>query len=508
MKILLITDLYPIRSGESNSPRTLHNFVLEWIKQNNVVDVIKPNFIFNSILRSKPLYKTGFYEFEGVKIFNVNYFTPFLFNIEKKLTNPHVFARNGSSTLTKIFHRSSGFSPESENVTQDCETLQLVSRRIIQDNLPQDSQEIASVNNLCETPSLMSRNDDSYDLIIAHMPSGIIFANNLIDKKEKRERKKEIEAKSKKQKVKSDDSTFYPLPFAFCSENTTLQSSNPPLICGVHSSDIEVLTNPLYKLYFKPQLEQAYSKAQKIACRSHVLQKKFAELYPGLAEKTFVAASGVNIKKEEIENGEQGFEAKSQKQKAKSNESTFGLLPLAFYPENPSPIKVLTCANLIKRKNIDKLILAIKDLEGLELTIIGDGKELKGLKKISRSGILARQQKVKFLGKLPQEKVFEQMQNSHIFILPSMNETFGMVYLEAMANGCVTVCSKNDGIDGIIKDGENGFLTPSTIEGIKETLFKIKDFENLDKIVENSLATVKNYTPELCAQNYLENCQK
>ena len=182
MKILFITDLYPIQSGETTTPRTLHNFVLEWIKQNHDVDVIRPNFVFNSALRGKKFHKTGFYEFEGVKIYNVNYFSPFLFDIEHKLTRhceTNIFGFNKSN------HRSS---------------------------LPQDAEEIASVDNSREKPNLKPRNDGKYDLIIAHMPSGIIFANKLVEKY-----KHIVEL---------------------------------PLVCGVHCSDIEVLTKPIYKYYF------------------------------------------------------------------------------------------------------------------------------------------------------------------------------------------------------------------------------------------------------------------
>lgn len=85
MKILFITDLYPVNTDETTTPVTLHNFVFEWIKQGHNVDVIRPNFILNSFLRGKPFYKTGFYNYEGVRIFNVNYFTPFLFDIVQKL---------------------------------------------------------------------------------------------------------------------------------------------------------------------------------------------------------------------------------------------------------------------------------------------------------------------------------------------------------------------------------------------------------------------------------------
>lgn len=361
MKILFITDLYPIKHNEKNTPLTLHNFVFEWLKQGHDVTVIKPNWIFNSFIRGKAFYLSGFYEYEGVKIFNVNYFMPFLFNISDKI-------------------------PKEIN---------------------------------------------DYDIVVAHMPSGIIFANKLI-------------------KMKKLSASF---------------------ICAVHCSDIEVLKNPIYQIYFKRQLINAYKNAKKIACRSYVLQKKFNEILPELAQKTFVAPSGVSF--------------------------TGDFLP---YKTHHLPLTILTCANLIKRKNIDKLILAVNNLEGFELKIIGDGSQLSILKKIAASN-------VKFLGRLTRDKVLEKMKESDIFMLPSVNETFGMVYLEAMASGCITVCTQNDGIDGIIQDSVNGFLIEPKVVGIKETLLRIKMFENKNKIVENAFKTIKDYTQEACAENYLTNLQ-
>ena len=60
-------------------------------------------------------------------------------------------------------------------------------------------------------------NIKEYDCIIAHMPSGIIWANKIAKKYKK------------------------------------------PLICGVHVSDIEVLKKPLYKTYFAKQLQTGIS---------------------------------------------------------------------------------------------------------------------------------------------------------------------------------------------------------------------------------------------------------
>src|SRR5574344_59705 len=365
MKIIFITDLYPINTDEATTPVTLHNFVKEWKNLGNIVDVIKPNFIFNSFLRGKPYYKNGFYEYDGVKIFNVNYVMPFLFNCLKKLPKSFKF--------------------------------------------------------------------ENYDVIICHMPSGLILGNKIALKYGK------------------------------------------PLICAVHKSDIEVLTNPLYSIYFKSELKKAYKNAVKIACRSKVLQNQFKKIMPECSEKTFTAFSGVNVDK--------NITVRNFKDK--------------------KIFSVVTCANLIKRKNIDKVIKALDGLEKFNLRIIGDGKELQNLKKLVKT--LSLENKVKFLGRLKNEKVLSEMRKSDIFILPSVNETFGMVYLEALASGCITVCTKNDGIDGIIKDGENGFLCNPYSQSIKQVLLRIEELKNLNEISKNAINTAQSLSPEACAKNYSDN---
>ena len=350
MNILLITDLYPVYETEKTTPKTLLNFVKEWEKQGHTVNVIKPNFIFNSFLRGKPFYKTGQYG----NVYNVNYWTPFFGNIKNK------------------------------------------------------------INNLSD-----------FRFVIAHMPSGILFADKL----------------------------------------------GLPFVAGIHNSDLVVLTSPLYAIHFRKRMIKALKNAKAIACRSFVIKKKLLKLFPEFENKTFVAPSGIdnNI----------------------INLST-------VQPFNHSTLKILTCAHFKKRKNIDKLIKACKGLEDVELTVIGDGKIRKSLEKLDKNVI--------FTGELEREKVLEKMRESDVFILPSVGETFGMVYLEAMASGCITVCTKDDGISGIIKDGENGFLTEPIVEDIRNIILKIKNLsqDELQKILQNTFDTIKEYTSEKVAQNYLQ----
>ena len=383
MNILFITDLYPVKSDEKTTPRTLLAFVEEWKKMGHNVDILKPNFILNSFLRGKPFYKSGQYE----DVFNINYWTPFLGNVKSKLPN-----------------------------------------------LPK------------------------YDIVVAHMPSGILFADKL----------------------------------------------GLPFVAGIHNSDIEVLTKPLYKIHFKNRLEKALKNAKAIACRSFVLQDKLLKLYPEFEEKTFVAPSGIDKKAAMFLDAKQ-----NEKHSADTNFSRFTShislssdMNHSLLTTHHSPIKVLTCAHFKKRKNIDKVIKACKGLECFELTVIGDGKERKKLEKIDKNAI--------FTGRLPHDEVLAKMRNSDIFVLPSVGETFGMVYLEAMASGCITVCTKGDGIDGIIKDRENGFLTEPNPESIKETLLNIKNLtkEELNSLYTNSFNTIQHYTSTLCAERYLQQILK
>ena len=51
MKILVVTDLYPIKDDEKHTPRTIKDFVDGWQELGHEVRVIKPNFLFNSFLR-------------------------------------------------------------------------------------------------------------------------------------------------------------------------------------------------------------------------------------------------------------------------------------------------------------------------------------------------------------------------------------------------------------------------------------------------------------------------
>ena len=116
-----------------------------------------------------------------------------------------------------------------------------------------------------------------------------------------------------------------------------------------------------------------------------------------------------------------------------------------------------------------------------ELTIIGDGIEKNKLQSLCKNYNINKD--VVFTGRIPNKDVIEYMSNCEYFVMPSINEGFGIVYIEAMASGCITVGTKGEGIDGFIINGENGFLCRPEEEEIYSVILKCEENEVLRRSI-------------------------
>lgn len=160
---------------------------------------------------------------------------------------------------------------------------------------------------------------------------------------------------------------------------------------------------------------------------------------------------------------------------------------------------ILSVSNLIKIKGIDYNLKAIAELKKkypeIIYLIVGDGSEKENLENLTKE--LKMQDYVKFLGELSHNKVMEYMSICNIFSLPSWNEGFGIVYLEAMANQKPIIAVRGQGINDIIKDKKNGLLVdPKNIDSLTEALnFLSSNPEQNEKIGRRAKKLVlENYT--------------
>lgn len=143
---------------------------------------------------------------------------------------------------------------------------------------------------------------------------------------------------------------------------------------------------------------------------------------------------------------------------------------------------VLTVAVLSPIKNIETLIEAFariyKQFPDFKLVIAGEGPSRENLKfKIKNQKL---EDAVILTGRLSLSEVREAMKDCYVFVLPSLNEGFGRVLIEAMALSKPVIASNVGGIPEIVKDGENGFLIePKDTDLLAEKLSLLLGDKNL-----------------------------
>lgn len=174
-----------------------------------------------------------------------------------------------------------------------------------------------------------------------------------------------------------------------------------------------------------------------------------------------------------------------------------------------SMLKIVSTCRLLDWKCIDSAIrgvaAAYKSHDYL-YEILGEGPQRGRITEVINELDVA--DKVSLLGRRPRKEVQSRLEEADIFILISKHETFGLVYLEAMIQGCITIGSRNGGIDGIIKDGINGFLCEEgSCEDLTRILLHINSLTAGEKIriSQNAKETALYYTDSKVAQRYLEN---
>lgn len=122
--------------------------------------------------------------------------------------------------------------------------------------------------------------------------------------------------------------------------------------------------------------------------------------------------------------------------------------------------KIICVSRLVEKKNIPVLLESWKLIEQnndfYKLVIVGDGPELNRLKEMARSLNLKR---VEFTGAIANENLPKYLHAADAFILPSLDESWGLVVNEAMAAGLpLLLTNKINAAATLLKDGVNGYF--------------------------------------------------
>ena len=176
--------------------------------------------------------------------------------------------------------------------------------------------------------------------------------------------------------------------------------------------------------------------------------------------------------------------------------------------QKKQPLSFIQVGQLSQQKRFDVTIRAFAKLRAAypsaTLTIIGQGSEREALQALCQE--LQITGAVRFLGQIDNREVLAEMAKHQFFVMPSVREGFGIVYLEAMACGCITVGTEGEGISDVIVSGENGFLVPAdTPDAIVAAVqLCISEPQTAEHIAQQGLCSARQLTWQKNAASYLQ----
>ena len=177
-------------------------------------------------------------------------------------------------------------------------------------------------------------------------------------------------------------------------------------------------------------------------------------------------------------------------------------VPPTPLPAPPVPT-ILTVGHLVARKRHADVLRALwllrDDHPDLRWVVVGDGPERPGLEVMAAE--LGVERRVEFKGELPPDQV---RQPATVFALPSIDEAFGVAYVEAMAAGIPAIGCRGEAGPEEIRASGGGIrlVAPGDPESLAEELRRLlEDAAWRRELGEAARATVeRSFTWEACGR--------
>lgn len=168
-------------------------------------------------------------------------------------------------------------------------------------------------------------------------------------------------------------------------------------------------------------------------------------------------------------------------------------------------LNIVTTALLSKRKRIHLLLQAVYELSAefpdIKVDIIGDGVEYEKLLKYSKEHFV--EGTVSFHGLLDRKEAGLIYNKSDCFVLPSALETFGVVYIEAMAAGLPVIATRCGGPEDFVDETNGVLIEVDDLHQLKNAIKHMyyHHIEYNKKIIKDSVTS--KFSPKVVSRQIL-----
>jgi glycosyltransferase involved in cell wall biosynthesis len=174
-------------------------------------------------------------------------------------------------------------------------------------------------------------------------------------------------------------------------------------------------------------------------------------------------------------------------------------------PDSNAPRRLLYVGDFSKRKNVQTLLRAVDRLRKrlpVELTLVGGGGNRDA--QVRQSLERGEYPFAKFVCRIDDRKDLREIYRAHdIFVMPSLTETFGVVYLEALSQGLPVVHSRKQGLDGFFGQSRvSEAVDPRDIDDIARGIERLH--ERREEVGAACVAEARQFSWERIAEQYDE----
>jgi glycosyltransferase involved in cell wall biosynthesis len=136
----------------------------------------------------------------------------------------------------------------------------------------------------------------------------------------------------------------------------------------------------------------------------------------------------------------------------------------------PGRLRALFVGSEWERKGLAVAIESLRDNPGVALTVVGEGDVDSYRRLAEQAGATAR---VEFAGST--SDVGSGFRSADAFVLPTAYETFSLVTYEAAACGLPLLVTRVNGVEDLLRDGENGWFIERRAEDLRARLRTLAD---------------------------------
>ncbi len=219
---------------------------------------------------------------------------------------------------------------------------------------------------------------------------------------------------------------------------------------------------------------------------------QLSEMYGANMNKIKIVPLGIN----------HAFFCPGNKEQAKNAIGCGEFGPLLVFVGRIQPLKGLSIA-----AQIFELVKRTYPAAGL--LVVGGPSGHLGYAELEKTNKFLREasllESVVFLEPQPHEILSTIYRAADICVVPSSSESFGLVALEAMSCGTLTVASAVGGLNSLVVDGYNGYLVDNrdASEFANKILTAIKDSQTYNTIITNAIHYSRNYTWKSSALKFM-----